>query len=665
MLSRRTSSVKSIRPWRLGAAWALAVAGAAAAAPAPPADLPSAGLDVLLDLDISGASKFTLPMSETASSVTVITADQMRALGHRTLADALRSVRGALVSSDRTYSYLGVRGFAAAGDYNTRILLLIDGNRVNDTVYDQAFLGSELPLDLDLVERVEFIPGQGSAVHGGNALFGVVNVVTRRPLPGAPDEAALTLGSGGSRQLRLTGQRALGGGQLLLSATALREAGRDAYYAVHDTPQTGHGISRRTDHERSDQLFAKFVLGEVSATLIHADRTKGLSAIPDTVFGDPRSLYRDTQTLGDLTLQRRLDGLSLWKLRLYGGRYTFRGDYIVDGSPVSLNRDRAHSAWWGIETHAFTERYDAHRVVVGADVQVSPRRDQRNEDVWPQPATYLDDHRDGRRLSVFAEDRWTLSPAWSLTSGGRIDRERDRRAQFNPRVALGWRPQPAWVLKLIHGAAYREPNAYESWFATPDTGGYKANPALGAERVHGDELVVEYRPGAASRWTLSLYRNRARNLIVQQVDPADGLVVYRNAGAIRARGLELEAEQAWATGVHLRANYALQQVHDVSGQSLERQVPRHLAKLIVVAPLRAGWTLGGETVLVGRRGDTAGYGVTRLTLSGKVWRERAVLSLGVRDVLDRRAGDPGGDSVLQPLSPHDGRSGLLELEVRF
>jgi iron complex outermembrane receptor protein len=502
-------------------------------------------------------------------------------------------------------------------------------------------------------------------VHGGNALFGVVNVVTRRPLPGAPDEAALTLGSGGSRQLRLTGQRALGGGQLLLSATALREAGRDAYYAVHDTPQTGHGISRRTDHERSDQLFAKFMLGEVSATLIHADRTKGLSAIPDTVFGDPRSLYRDTQTLGDLTLQRRLDGLSLWKLRLYGGRYTFRGDYIVDGSPVSLNRDRAHSAWWGIETHAFTERYDAHRVVVGADVQVSPRRDQRNEDVWPQPATYLDDHRDGRRLSVFAEDRWTLSPAWSLTSGGRIDRERDRRAQFNPRVALGWRPQPAWVLKLIHGAAYREPNAYESWFATPDTGGYKANPALGAERVHGDELVVEYRPGAASRWTLSLYRNRARNLIVQQVDPADGLVVYRNAGAIRARGLELEAEQAWATGVHLRANYALQQVHDVSGQSLERQVPRHLAKLIVVAPLRAGWTLGGETVLVGRRGDTAGYGVTRLTLSSKVWRERAVLSLGVRDVLDRRAGDPGGDSVLQPLSPHDGRSGLLELEVRF
>jgi outer membrane receptor protein involved in Fe transport len=642
----------------------LAAAGAVAAAP-PPADLPSAGLDVLLDLDISGASKFALPMSETASSVTVITADQMRALGHRTLADVLRSVRGVVVSSDRTYSYLAVRGFSAPGDFNARILLLIDGNRVNDTVYDQAFLGSELPLDLDLVERVEFIPGQGSAVHGGNALFGVVNVVTRRPRAGAPAEAALTLGSGGSRQLRLTGQRALGEAQLLLSASSLREDGRNAYYAGFDTPQTNHGISVRTDHERSDQLFAKLVLGEVSATLIHADRVKGLSAIPDIAFNDPRNVYRDMHTLGDLTLQHRLDGLSLWKLRAYGGRYAFRGDYIVDGLPATLNRDRARSAWWGVETHVFTERFDAHRLVAGADVQVSPRRDQSNEDVWPEPASYLADRRRTQRVSLFAEDQWTPTPALSLTAGARLDKVRDSRAQFNPRLALAWRPQRAWVLKLIHGTAYRLPNAYETWYQTPDAGGYKANPALQEERVRGDELVAEVRRNAASRWSMSLYTNRARGLIVQQVDPSDGLLVFRNAGAMRASGLEVEAEEAWPSGIHLRANVGLQNVHDLSDQQLERTVARRLAKIAAVLPLRAGWTLGSETVLVGRRGDVAGHGVTHVTLSGKVWRERAVLSFGVRDVFDRHAGDPGGDSVLQPVSPHDGRSLRLKIELMF
>ncbi|WP_280151126.1 TonB-dependent receptor [Piscinibacter sp. XHJ-5] len=658
--------MQPLRSWRRRTVSALlALAAGGAAAQSPPADLTSAGLDVLLDLDISGASKFTLPMSETASSVTVITADQMRALGHRTLADVLRSVRGVVVSSDRTYSYLAVRGFASAGDYNTRILLLIDGNRVNDTVYDQAFLGSELPLDLALVERVEFIPGQGSAVHGGNALFGVVNVVTRRPRADAPNEAALTLGSGRSRQLRLTGQRAVGEAQLLVSATALREAGRNVYYAGYDAPETNHGISSRTDHERSDQLFAKLVLGEVSATLIHADRIKGLSASPGTVFNDPRTLYRDTHTLGDLTLQHRLDGLSLWKLRLYGGHYDYRGDYITDVAPMPLNRDGARSTWWGVESHVFTERLDGHRLVAGADLQVSPRRDQTNEDVWPVPVRYLDDHRRGERISLLAEDQWTPMPALSLTAGARIDRAHDSHAQFNPRLALSWRPEPPWVLKVIHGTAYRLPNAYETWYMNSDAGGYKANPALREERVRGDELVAEYRRNPSSRWSMSLYGNRASGLIVQQLDPSDGQLVYRNAGAIRARGLELEAEEAWTSGVQLRANYALQRVNDLSGQDLDRDVARHLAKVVVIVPLHAGWTLGSETVLIGRRSAIAGYGVTHLTLAGPLWRERALLSLGLRDVFDRHAGDPGGDSVLQPVSPHDGRSVLLKLELMF
>jgi outer membrane receptor for Fe3+-dicitrate len=121
------------------------------------------------------------------------------------MAEVLRSVLGVFVNSDRACAYPGVRGSAAPGDHNIRILLLIDGNRVNDTVCDQAALGSEFLVDLDLVERVEFVPGQGSAVHGANALFGIVNVITRhaaaagggeaaafvRDLPHNPDDAAI------------------------------------------------------------------------------------------------------------------------------------------------------------------------------------------------------------------------------------------------------------------------------------------------------------------------------------------------------------------------------------------------------------------------------------------------------------------------------------------
>src|SRR5690606_12344370 len=113
------------------------------------------------------------------AAVSVITRDDIRAYGWRTLAQALASLPGVYTSFDRQYDYLGTRGFGLPGDFNTRLLLTINGNRVNDTVYDSAGLGRNFPVDLDLVERIEFIPGPGGAVHGPNAMFGVINVITR------------------------------------------------------------------------------------------------------------------------------------------------------------------------------------------------------------------------------------------------------------------------------------------------------------------------------------------------------------------------------------------------------------------------------------------------------------------------------------------------------
>lgn len=651
------------KPVRLLAVFALAALHAAAAAAA---DLASAGLDTLLDLEVSGASKFMQRASTAASTTTVVTAEQMRALGHRTLADVLRAVQGLVVSSDRTYAYLGVRGFSAPGDYNTRVLVLIDGNRLNDSVYDQAYLGSEFPLDLDLVERVEFIHGQGSAVHGANALFGVVNVVTRRGGVAVGRELALTLGHGASRRLRLSGNVALGEGHnLLLSATAHRMAGTDAYYAPFDSPQTNHGISRDTDHERGRQLFAKWSAGELSATLVHGDRTKGLSASPDAVFGDPRSLYRDTLTLGDLVWKHRLGSAGTWNLRAYAGRYDYRGDYLLDYPPVTLNRDAAQARWWGVDTHFFTERFEGHKLVVGADVQVSTRLDQSNDDVWPVSASYLDDRRTATRASLFFEDHWTVVPSLTLGAGARVDQVEGMAAHTSPRLSMVWRAGERWTVKAVHGSAFRPPNAYERFYSTTTTGGYKGNPEARSERVRGNELALEFRPTAASRFTVSAFHNEARDLLVQDVDPADGQLVFRNVGRMHFSGIDLEGEAAFGHGGLLRASVGAHHAHDLAGLGLASHSAGRTAKLVLVQPLRGPWTLGAEAIAVGRRGDVPGYGVANFTLSALVLAERALLSFSVYDLFDRRPSDPGSDSVLQPTAPHDGRSLQLKLETRF
>lgn len=129
---------------------------------------------------VYGVSKFEQKVTEAPSFVTLITSDEIRKYGYRTLAEVLASVTGFFVTYDRNYNYLGVRGFNRPGDFNTRILILVDGHRLNDNLYDQGAIGTESPIDVDLIDRVEVIRGPSSSLYGTNAFFGVINVITKR-----------------------------------------------------------------------------------------------------------------------------------------------------------------------------------------------------------------------------------------------------------------------------------------------------------------------------------------------------------------------------------------------------------------------------------------------------------------------------------------------------
>ena len=91
------------------------------------ADIAQLPLEQLMQMEVRTASRYAQTALEAPAVVSVVTADDIRLFGYRTLAEVLGSMRGLYVSYDRSYHYLGTRGFATPGDYNTRVLLLVNG----------------------------------------------------------------------------------------------------------------------------------------------------------------------------------------------------------------------------------------------------------------------------------------------------------------------------------------------------------------------------------------------------------------------------------------------------------------------------------------------------------------------------------------------------------
>jgi outer membrane receptor for ferrienterochelin and colicins len=638
-------------------------------------------LDQLLDVNVDkvyGASKYEQKVSQAPSSVSLVMRDEIQKQGYRTLADVLRGVNGVYVSDDRNYSYIGMRGFNRPGDYNSRVLMVVDGHRINDNVYGQALVGTEAFLDVNTIERVEVVRGPSSSIYGNNAFFGVVNVITRR---GRDLNGAEISGEVGGHE-SFKGSLAYGklfdnGVEVMLSGSAYSSQGeRSIYFPEFDSPAENNGVAWKSDEDSAYNVFGSVNYSEFTLSGGWSWRDKTIpTASFETEFNDGGEKTMDSRSYLDLKYDHEVTDTVRFVGRVAYDYSWYEGDYPYGvGLGRVLNKDKSLGEWASADWQVNWRLADRHTLIVGGDYRENLTTRQENFDAAPF-AEYLNDDRSGREMGLFAQAELSLMTNLVLNVGGRYDHYSTFGDTVNPRVGLIFTPFAATAIKALYGSAYRAPNAYELYYSYPAQS--KANPNLKPEEIKTYELVWEQGLPANLRFSVAGYFYEIENLTSQNVDPGDGLLVFENSEKVNARGVELSLEGRYESGLVARLSCAFQRTEDELTQTELSNSPRQMAKLNVIAPLVADKLFAGidlqyysavDTVSLTRSDDIFNVNAT---LTSRPIGKNLEISASVHNLFDSTDGFSASSEHVNSIGsqldtlPRQGRTFILKLTYRF
>lgn len=604
---------------------------------------------------VYAASKYEQKVSEAPSSVSIITAEEIRRYGHKSLVDVLRSVRGFYASYDRNYSYLGVRGFGRPTDYNNRVLVLIDGHRINEGIFDGAYIGTAFMLSVDVIDRIEIIRGPGSSLYGTNAIFAVINVITKRGRDLRGGEVAGEIMSYDTRAGTVSyGSKASNGMEWLASASSYHSGGQDLYFPEFNSPSTNNGNAIGADTDTAQRAFGKMTYGNLTLEAGYVNREKHIpTASYNTQFNNPNEYTIDERTFLFAKYVHEMENNANLTTRVAIDSYNYNGRY----PEVSPYQD--FGAWraWLVEAQ-YVQTIQNHKLLIGADFQRSKRADQwsfTESPYTPDINAYIST----QHWSVYLQDEYRLNADSLINVGVRHDGYEDVGTSTNPRIAYVTNLSKTDVLKLMYGQAYRVPNVYELY--------YYPSPWLQPEQIKTYELALEHTHNNGVRGTISLFSYNVNNLIEEDN------VTYKfyNVGRAEANGIELGYEGRLNQKVDARFSLTYQNAKNTdTGEKLTNS-PDVLAKLNINSVLLGSNTIGGLEVLYTDRRLTLGGGyVGGATIVNTTIQQRNLVhglhvSASIYNLTDKQYADPAGVEHVMDSIAQDGRNYRIKLTYEF
>jgi outer membrane receptor for ferrienterochelin and colicins len=645
----------------------------------PAADLMDMSLEDLMKVEIDsvyGASKYKQKVSAAPASITIITAEEIKRYGYRTLADILRDVPGFYATYDRSYSYLGVRGFGRPGDYNTRILLMVDGHRINDNVDDQAFIGEDFPINVNLIDRVEVIRGPNSSLYVASALLGIVNIVTKpeRNLQGIT--VSEEMGTYGTYKSNASyGRQFKNGLRMLLSSTYHNSHGhRSLYFPEFDSPGTNNGIARNVDHERADQVFANLSWGNFTLEGVYGSRIKQIpTASFDSIFNDPEAHTIDTRQYLDLKYDRQFGDdwgvMAHVSYDRYPFDFTAAYDLTALGLPArAVNRQTVRGQWWQAEAAVSKRILNDQTLILGAEHRDNLQQNQA--DYLEQPyLSLLVSHERSSVSGVYAQDEIPLGANLILDLGIRYDHYSTFGGTTNPRAALIYKMGAQTTLKFLYGQSFRAPNDFELYFQVPSPGGNTplANPHLKPETAKTTELVFEQGFRRDLHLVVSGYYYPIRGLISAVNDPESGSFMYENSQRVDLKGVEIALKKQSNSGLEAGVSLSLEYARDKDTKGWLTNAPHVLGQANLSVPLyrkkifastNIEWVSSRKTL----NGTLAGaYVVPNFTLLSRGVLRGWEVSASLYNAFDGIYADPGSVEHLENAIVQDGRTFRLTL----
>lgn len=402
-------------------------------------ELAAMGLEELMNVEVTLASRKEETLFETAAAVWVITQEDLRRSGVTSIPEALRLVPGMQVGRiDASKWGISARGFADR--YAQKLLVLIDGRSVYNPIFAGVYWEVQ-DLLLEDVAQIEVVRGPGATLWGANAVNGIVNIITRSARDTQGRLATVGLG---------TEERGFGG---VRYGGMLGEKGHYRVYAKafsRDDFVDAFGRAGNDDWQMARGGFrGDWQLGEENALTVQGDlftgdagQTLRFSTL-EPPFG--HLIVDETGMHGGNLLgrwQRSLERNGDLQLQLYGEQYA-RADSLGDWDYAVYDIDFQHHFSWRTR----------QEIIWGAGYRFS--RDHTDS----SPKFRFDPASDSAHLvSAFAQDEISLvDDRLRLTLGSKFERNPYSGFEYQPNARLLWKPHVEQTVWLSATRAVRTP----------------------------------------------------------------------------------------------------------------------------------------------------------------------------------------------------------------